>query len=93
VPFDLAMTEWLPLKLRLSGENVVYCRYTFATGLANVATNIGARAAAAPFAFTAPSTDWYYLLAKCDMDDDPSVLSWYFASSINPKIVLFDEGK
>jgi prepilin-type N-terminal cleavage/methylation domain-containing protein len=93
VPLDLAMTEWLPLKLRVSGENVVYCRYTYATGLANVGLNIGARAAAAPFNFTAPSTDWYYLLAKCDMDDDSAVLSWYFASSVNPKIVPFDEGK
>jgi prepilin-type N-terminal cleavage/methylation domain-containing protein len=93
VPFDLTMAEWLPLKLRLSGEDLVYCRYTYATGLANVGTNIGARAAAAPFNFTAPSTDWYYLIAKCDMDGDPSVLSWYFASSTNPNIKPFDEGK
>jgi prepilin-type N-terminal cleavage/methylation domain-containing protein len=93
VPLDLAMTEWLPLKLRLSGEDLVYCRYTFATGLANVGTNIGARAAAAPFNFTAPPTDWYYLIAKCDMDGDPAVLSWYFASSTNPKVKPFDEGK
>src|ERR1043165_6237384 len=80
VAFDLAMPQWQPLKLRLSGEDKVYCRYTYATGLATVGTNIGARAAAAPFGFTAPATDWYYLLAKCDMDGD-TVLSWYFASS------------
>lgn len=93
VPLDMAMPEWQPLKLRISGENRVYCRYTWATGLANTGTNIGARAGAPPFSFVAPSTDWYYLLAMCDMDDDPSMLSWYFASSTNPTIQKVDEGK
>lgn len=32
-PLDLTMPGWLPLKLRLSGEDKVYCRYTWATGL------------------------------------------------------------
>jgi prepilin-type N-terminal cleavage/methylation domain-containing protein len=93
VPLDLTMAEWQPLKLRLSGENTVYCRYTWATGLANVGTNIGPRASASPFSFTAPSTDWYYVIAKCDMDGDSSAFSWYFTSSTNPAIKPFDEGK
>jgi len=93
VLLDLTLPEWQPLKLRISGEDKVYCRYTWATGLANVGTNIGPRAGAAPFNFTAPSTDWYYLIAKCDMDDDSAVLSWYFASSTNPTIQKVDEGK
>lgn len=92
VPFDFAMAEWLPLKLRLSGDSTVYCRYTYATGLANVATNIGTEAATR-FGFTAPSTDWYYLIAKCDMDDNPAALSWYFASSVDPTIRKRDEGQ
>ena len=92
VPFDLAAAGWAPLKLRLSGESSVTCRYTFATGLANVATNIGTEAANR-FGFTAPPVDWYYLLAKCDMDDDPSVLSWYFASSVDPKPRSIDDGR
>ena len=90
---DVAMTEWLPIKLRLSGEDKVYCRYTYATGLANVGTNIGTRAADPPFNFTAPETDWYYILAKCDMDGDPAVLSWYFTSSVNHNILKDAEGK
>jgi prepilin-type N-terminal cleavage/methylation domain-containing protein len=89
---DVAMAEWVPIKLRLSGEDMVYCRYTYATGLANVNTNIGTRAATT-FAFTAPATDWYYILAKCDMDDNPAVLSWYFASSVNHTIQKDAEGK
>jgi prepilin-type N-terminal cleavage/methylation domain-containing protein len=90
---DVAKAEWLPIKLRLSGEDMVYCRYTYATGLANVGTNIGTRAADPPFNFTAPETDWYYIIAKCDMDNDPAALSWYFTSSVNHKIQPFDEGK
>jgi prepilin-type N-terminal cleavage/methylation domain-containing protein len=89
---DVAMTEWLPIKLRLSTEDMVYCRYTYATGLANVNTNIGTRAATT-FGFTAPGTDWYYILAKCDMDNDPAVLSWYFSSSVDHTIRKDAEGK
>jgi prepilin-type N-terminal cleavage/methylation domain-containing protein len=91
-PLDLAMVEWQPLKLRLSGDGTVYCRYTYATGLANAGTDIGTQAATA-FGFTAPSTAWYYVLAKCDMDGDPAALSWYFASSVDPEIRPLDEGK
>lgn len=91
-PIDLAMPEWLPLKLRLSGDREVYCRYTFATGLANVGTNIGTEAAAR-FGFTAPSANWYYLLAKCDMDGDPSALSWYFTSSTDSSVRRDGEGR
>ena len=92
-PLDVAKAEWLPIKLRLSGEDLVYCRYTYATGLANVGTNIGTRAGDPPFNFVAPETDWYYIIAKCDMDNDPAALSWYFTSSVNHKIQSFDEGK
>jgi prepilin-type N-terminal cleavage/methylation domain-containing protein len=91
VPFDLTIAQWQPLQLRLSGEDTVYCRYTFATGSANDGANIGPKAAG--FGFAAPATGWYYLLAQCDMDGDPAVLSWYFASSTNPKIKALDEGR
>ena len=91
-PLDLAMPQWQPLKLRLSGENAVYCRYTYATGLANVAANIGTEAATR-FGFTAPSTNWYYVLAKCDMDGDSSALSWYFTSSVDTQIRRDGEGR
>jgi prepilin-type N-terminal cleavage/methylation domain-containing protein len=86
---------WKAIKVRISGNDEVYCGYTWATGLANDSANIGAQAsAAAPngFGFTAPSTDWYYLLAKCDMDGDGKVFSWYFTSSTNPAIQKLNEG-
>lgn len=92
VPLDLAMAAWAPLKLRLSGDSAVACRYTYATGLANAATNIGTEAATR-FGFTAPSANWYYLLAKCDMDGDPATLSWYFASSVDATVRRDSEGQ
>ncbi|HEX2686343.1 MAG TPA: type II secretion system protein, partial [Kofleriaceae bacterium] len=86
---------WQKLKVRISGNDTVYCGYTWATGLANDNANIGPQAsAAAPngFGFATPPTDWYYLLAKCDMDGDGTVFSWYFTSSTNPTIIKLHEG-
>src|SRR5215475_7398007 len=60
--------SWIALKVRISGDTEVYCGYTWVTGVAGSGANIGAIAAAAPFSFTAPSTNWYYLFAHCDMD-------------------------
>jgi prepilin-type N-terminal cleavage/methylation domain-containing protein len=86
---------WQAIKVRISGNDEVYCGYTWATGLANDDANIGSQAvAAAPtgFGFVAPATDWYYLLAKCDMDGDGTVFSWFFTSSAQPTIQKLNEG-
>jgi len=82
---------WQAVKVRISGQDHVYCGYTWATGKADDPDgNIGAEATA--FGFTAPTTDWYYLLAKCNMDGDPALFSFYFASSVNPVIQSRNEG-
>jgi len=86
-------TAWQDLKVRISGTDEVYCGYTWATGLANDASNIGPQAALFPIPFATPTTDWYYLLAKCDMDGDGKVFSWYFTSSTNPTILKLNEGR
>jgi prepilin-type N-terminal cleavage/methylation domain-containing protein len=86
---------WKALKVRISGNDEVYCGYTWATGLANDGANIGSQAAAAAptgFGFVTPATDWYYLLAKCDMDSDGTVFSWFFTSSTQPTIQKLNEG-
>lgn len=91
---------WQAIKVRISGTDQLWCTYTWATGLANASSNIGPIAAGsatstppAGFGFTAPATDWYYLLAKCDMDGDPSTFSWYFSSSVDPAIKKLNEGQ
>jgi prepilin-type N-terminal cleavage/methylation domain-containing protein len=91
-PINPLPTAWQDIKVRITGNDKVYCGYTWVSGLAGVGTNIGPDAAAR-FGFTAPSTGWYYLLAKCDMDGDPSAFSWYFATSIDPVIRKSDEGR
>ncbi|HET9620185.1 MAG TPA: type II secretion system protein [Kofleriaceae bacterium] len=90
---DPSIDPWKTLKFRPSGEDKVICGYTWATGLANDASNIGGEARA-DFNFTvAPASDWYYLLAKCDMDGDGATFSWYFTSSVDPTIKPVNEGK
>lgn len=91
-PINPLPAAWQNIKVRITGNDTVYCGYTWATGLANDAVNVGPQAAAPPFIFVPPTTDWYYLLAKCDMDGDGAVFSYYFASSSNPTIVKHDEG-
>jgi len=93
-PLNPLPPAWQAIKVRISGNDSVYCGYTWATGLANDGANIGLQASVFGFGTPSPpSTDWYYLLAKCDMDGDGATFSWYFASSTNPTILKLNEGK
>lgn len=85
-------TTWQDIKVRISGPDKVVCRYTWATGLANDSANIGS-VASGSFAFAAPTSAWYYLLAKCDMDKDGSTFSYYFSSSVDPTIQSINPGQ
>jgi type IV pilus assembly protein PilE len=87
--------SWLDLKVRISGEDQVYCGYTWVTGKA-AAGAIGTIASTAPpngFGFTLPITAWYYLLAECDMNGDGTKFSYYFTSSVDPVILRLNEGE
>lgn len=88
-PLPLA---WTDVKVRISGNDQVYCGYTWVTGPAGGGA-VGGIAAAAPFSFTAPSTPWYYLLAECDMDGNGAPFSFYFSSSVDPEIKKLNEGQ
>jgi prepilin-type N-terminal cleavage/methylation domain-containing protein len=89
-------TGWALLKLRTSGDDKVGCRYAWVTG--RQADPIGAQAAL--FGFAKPAADWYYLLAKCDMDNSGAGsgtgggdgFSWYFASSTDPTLQKRNDG-
>ena len=85
---------WTAIRMRPSGSTDVYCGYTWATGLANDAANVGAIAAAAApngFGFTAPATHWYYLIARCDLDGVAG-FSYYFSDSVDTSIRIMNEG-
>lgn len=86
-------TAWTALKVRISGSDMVNCGYTWVTGAANTGTNIGAVAAAAPFNFTAPVTAWYYLLARCNLDNSATVDTYYVSTSVDPTIKVINEGR
>jgi prepilin-type N-terminal cleavage/methylation domain-containing protein len=92
VPILPVPVAWDNIRFQLNGPNEVYCRYTWVTGLGGQSINIGAQANL--FGFTvAPTADWYYLLARCNLDDDLSVDSYYFQSSIDPEIRVINEGR
>ena len=81
---------WTSLKVKLPQENV-YCGYITVAGRANDATNLGVKAA--EFGLTvAPSTDWYYLLAHCDLNGDGARDSYYFSWSGDTVIQKQNEG-
>jgi len=93
-PLNPLPQPWQDLKVRISGNDAVYCGYTWVTGQANNPANIGPQAGVFGFGTPAPpQADWYYLLAKCDMDGDNSTFSWYFASSTDPTILKLNEGR
>jgi prepilin-type N-terminal cleavage/methylation domain-containing protein len=79
---------WQAVRIRVSGADRVACRYTWVTGLASDPANIGA-IGGATFGFTAPSVDWYYLFARCNMKGSGSDV-YYFASSSDPTLLMFD---
>ena len=79
---------WEAIKFRSSGAEQVYCAYTFVT---NKNGTVGAKATA--FGFAEPETDWYYLLAHCDMDNNAAADGYYFSSSVDPTIKSQNKGK
>jgi prepilin-type N-terminal cleavage/methylation domain-containing protein len=81
---------WTQLRVRIPEENG-YCGYVVLTGVANDATNLGAMAQA--FGLTAaPATDWYYILAHCDLDGNNARDSYYFTWSGDTAIQKQNEG-
>lgn len=81
--------SWVTLKLRLPNSKL-YCGYVALAGAANVAA-VGAKAAS-DFGMTTPSTDWYYLLARCNLDGNASRDSFYFTWSGDTTVQKYDEG-
>ncbi len=72
--------------------SAVRCAYVTIAGAGGDATNIGT-VASTEFAFTAPATDWYYILAQCDMDQNPAEDSFYFRTSESAELFFINQGK
>jgi prepilin-type N-terminal cleavage/methylation domain-containing protein len=90
---------WLDAAIRITTYTEAYCGYTWVTGVAGGPTG-GLGAEAVAFGFGVPDADgdgkadanWYYLLAHCDLDGDATVDSYYFASSVDPTLLVQYEG-
>lgn len=82
--------EWTTLKVRLP-EETAYCGYVAIAGAAGDGTGIGAQATAMGMP-AAPTTDWYYLLAHCDLDGQNARDSYYFTWSGDTRIQKLNEG-
>lgn len=81
---------WTQLRVRIPNETG-YCGYVAIVGAANDASNLGAMAQA--FGLTAaPATDWYYILAHCDLDGDSARDSYYFTWSGDTAVQKQNEG-
>ncbi len=66
--------------LRLAPRENLYCSYVTIAGSGGSLTGVGAKATS--FGMTvAPTTNWYYLLARCDWDNNPATDAYYFARS------------
>jgi prepilin-type N-terminal cleavage/methylation domain-containing protein len=81
---------WVSLKMRLP-EETGYCGYVAIAGPGGDGTNLGALANG--FGLTvAPVTDWYYLIAHCDLDGNGSRDSYYFTWSGDTAVQKLNEG-
>ncbi len=82
-------TTWTTLRVRVP-ETRAYCGYVTIAGLAGTAPT-GAKAL--EFGLTAaPATDWYYILAHCNLDGSSTRDSYYFTASFDTKVQKQNEG-
>lgn len=81
--------EWTTLRVKPPMSRV-YCGYVVMAGPGGDGSNIGAKAG--DFGFAVPATDWYYLLAHCNLDGDGTRDSYYFSSSADTKVLKENEG-
>lgn len=90
-PIAPVPAAWQPLRVKPPLSRV-YCGYVTVGGRGGDGTNLGQKAV--DFGFdTAPATDWYYLLARCDLDGDAAVDSFYFSSSTDTRILKENDGR
>lgn len=83
-------SEWTDLKME-PDISAVFCSYVVVVGNSGDDANIGP-IASQTFGYTAPEKDWFYLLARCDMDGDPSIDSYYFQSSEHSSLFWVNRG-
>jgi prepilin-type N-terminal cleavage/methylation domain-containing protein len=87
---DTQPADWQPLRVKPPMQRV-YCGYVVIAGRGGDDSNLGAKAADFGFA-AAPATDWYYLLAHCDLDGNAARDSYYFSRNDDPHVLKENDG-
>lgn len=82
--------SWITLKLRLPNSKL-YCGYVAIAGTANNPAGLGAKAGEFGLT-TTPSTDWYYLVARCNLDGNSARDGYYFTWNGDTKVQKRDDG-
>jgi prepilin-type N-terminal cleavage/methylation domain-containing protein len=81
---------WQTLKMNPQKAEL-YCVYVAIAGAGADATNVGPKAAAAPFdlggSLPVPATNWFYLMAECDFDQDGTTSRYFTLSDTEGTIV------
>lgn len=87
--------EWAALRMN-PDKSAVHCAYVAIAGTTDPSSGVAAPSpgptASSDFDYEAPSGDWYYLLAECDMDGDSSTNARYFARHDREGIVQQNDG-
>jgi len=85
--------EWTALNM-VPDASSVYCSYVSIVGEGGDDTNVG-NIADTEFSYVPPATDWYYLLAQCDMDQNAGAGSdsFYFQHSESSDLFFIRQGQ
>lgn len=83
-------TSWTTLKVSLKNSKL-FCGYVAIAGTAGSAVGLGTKAG--DFGLTAaPTTDWYYLVARCNLDGNTARDGYYFTWSGDTAVRKENEG-
>ncbi|HEY0193409.1 MAG TPA: prepilin-type N-terminal cleavage/methylation domain-containing protein [Kofleriaceae bacterium] len=80
---------WQSLKIR-TPEDRARCGYVV---IAGTKTDAAGAVASTSFGYTAPAKNWFYVLARCDLDNDSTVDSYYFISNDAATIQKINYGR
>jgi type IV pilus assembly protein PilA len=88
-PLGTLPATWQTLKVR-TPETTARCGYVVIAGTKNSSAGT---IATTSFAYTPPAKNWFYILARCDLDGNNTVDSYYFISNDNSKIQKLNYGQ
>ncbi len=88
-PLGTLPTTWQALKVR-PPESSARCGYVV---IAGVSGDAAGTIASATFLYVPPAKNWFYILARCDLDNNSAVDSYYFISNDNAKIQKTNPGR